>query len=87
MVVEELFSRSSEMICFQSKEKQVYMRCSMMDALFPGIVFATDGVMVQVAPDRFVTPSLFVSDTTYEYKKQILKMVGVASCFPIYWQK
>ena len=35
MVVEELFSRSSEVICFQSKEKQVCMMCSMMDAPFP----------------------------------------------------
>ena len=39
MVVEELFSRSSEVICFPPKEQQVCMRCSMMDAPFPGALF------------------------------------------------
>ena len=34
MVVEKLFSRSSEVICFPPKEKQVCTRCSMMDAPF-----------------------------------------------------
>ena len=45
MVVEELFSRSSEVICFPPKEKQVCMRCSMMDAPFPGALFAMDGTL------------------------------------------
>ena len=36
MVVEELFSRSSEVICFPPKDKQVCMRCSMMDAYSSG---------------------------------------------------
>ena len=35
MVVEEIFSRSSEVICFPPKDKQVRMMCSMMDAPFP----------------------------------------------------
>ena len=35
MVVEEIFSRSSEVICFPPIDKQVCMRCSMMDAPFP----------------------------------------------------
>ena len=41
MVVEELFSRSSEVICFPPKEKQVCM----MDAPFPGALFAMDGTL------------------------------------------
>ena len=45
MVVEELFSRSSEVICFPPKEQQVCMRCSMMDAPFPGALFAMDGTL------------------------------------------
>ena len=45
MVVEELFSRSSEVICFPPKDKQVCMRCSMMDAPFPGALFAMDGTL------------------------------------------
>ena len=45
MVVEELCSRSSEVICFPPKAKQVCMRCSMMDAPFPGALFAMDGTL------------------------------------------
>lgn len=45
MVVEEIFSRSSEVICFPPKEQQVCMRCSMMDAPFPGALFAMDGTL------------------------------------------
>ena len=48
MVVEELFSRSSEVICFPPIDKQVCMRCSMMDAPFPGALFAMDGMMCMV---------------------------------------
>ena len=45
MVVEELFSGSSKVICFPPKDKQVRMRCSMMDAPFPGVLFAMDGTL------------------------------------------
>ena len=45
MVVKELFSRSSEVICFPPKDKQVCMRYSMMDAPFPGALLAMDGTL------------------------------------------
>ena len=44
-VVEELYRRCSEVICFPPKEEQVCMKSNITDEPFPGALFAMDGTL------------------------------------------
>jgi len=47
-VIEELVSRSHEVICFPPKEKQVFMYSSIVKSPFPGALFALDGTLINL---------------------------------------